>query len=466
LSAVAHKLAARVLVVAGALTLAPTARAAEVTRVVSALDDENRYDFNVTAAWLHESTSSFIKRESELDAARGRSDLIKDMEYARTRDILNLRMDFGILWDLGLHVELPIVLADNRRLDFDQSAGSGCVFPPAMNPTCVNQSNASMLTDGILPSDPASGTWGINSKTGQPFSTGTTLFRGPTRSGLEYLGIGLTWAAFNQLRDDTRPTWTLSFDSRFDIFKDMRFDPANPGANTAVGPGYHQFIFSTFVSKRFRYFDPYFGAWYNLPVRTNGSIYQEIPNGNQTAVNPMQRAGVTAGVEQIAWENPRAGQRVTVELRGRAEERFYGRSASEIWEPLSGNSACSTMTPDTCRAGIDGNIPDPGQAATFSPYPGVTETQQYATFGGDAGLNVQVGKYVRFRGLFGLTWEMPHFITFAGTGKDRDGDHRVESNNPAEANALYRDAIDAPGRRFYVEGTRIWSLFLEGSIMF
>jgi hypothetical protein len=77
-----------------------------------------------------------------------------------------------------------------------------------------------------------------------------------------------------------------------------------------------------------------------------------------------------------------------------------------------------------------------------------------------------VGKYVRFRGLFGLTWEMPHFITFAGTGKDTNGDHRVESDNPAEANVLYRDAIDAPGRRFYVEGTRIWSLFLEGSIMF
>src|SRR5947207_935672 len=80
--------------------LAPGARAAELTRVVSALDDENRFDFNVTAQWLHESTSAFIKRESET----GKSDLIKDLQYGRTRDILNFRMDFGLLWDLGLHI--------------------------------------------------------------------------------------------------------------------------------------------------------------------------------------------------------------------------------------------------------------------------------------------------------------------------------------------------------------------------
>ena len=44
---------------------------------------------------------------------------------------------------------------------------------------------------------------------------------------------------------------------------------------------------------------------------------------------------------------------------------------------------------------------------------------------------------------------------------------RVDSDaGSGEANVLYRDAIDAPGRRFKVEGTQIWSLFLEGSLMF
>src|SRR5262249_47470744 len=82
-------------------------------------------------------------------------------------------------------------------------------------------------------------------------------------------------------------------------------------------------------------------------------------------------------------------------------------------------------------------------------YPGVTETETYATFGGDVGLNIHVGKHARFRALGGLSLEMPHFITF-GT-----------ANLPS-----YRQIIDQPGRRFRVEGTQIWSLLVEGSIMF
>ncbi len=466
MSVAVHRLTARVVVVLAVLGCAASARAAEVTRVVSALDDDDAFDFNLTAAWLHEAKSAFIKREG-IDPSTGNPTLLKDLQYAQTRDVLNLRMDFGVLWDVGIHVEAPLVLADNRSLDFDQSAGSGCIFT-GQTPTCVNQSNSPLLKSGILPGYQNQNAFGLNSRTGQPFNQGTTVFQGPTRSGFENLGLGIQWAAFNQRRDDTRPTWLLGFDAKLDVFKDMRFDSSNPGANTAVGPGYHQFIWSTTVSKRFRYFDPYFGAWYMLPVRTNGSLYQEYhnqdgSNGNQTAINPQQQAGVQAGFEQIAWENPRANQRVTVEFRARATEHFYGRSASELWEALAGSSQCTSPASAACRPGIDYN---PGDTTAF-PYPGVTETQEYASFGGDAGLNVQVGKLVRFRGLFGLLIDEPHYITYTGAGVDRTGDGRVDSDpGSPEANVLYRDSIDAPGRRFKVEGTQIWSLLLEGSIMF
>jgi hypothetical protein len=453
-----------VLAVLVGIALAPVARAAEVTRVVSALDEDNSFDFNATVAWLHESKSAFIKREG-LDPTTGNPSLLKDTIYGQTRDLLSLRLDFGILWDVGLHVEMPLVLADNRHLDFDQSADSGCTFAGQPGtPTCVNQDNSQILQAGILPSGPSG--WGINSGSspaGQPFASGTRVFQGPKRSGFESLNLGINWAPFNQKRDDTRPTWQLGFEAKLDIFSDMRYDPSNAGANTSVGLGYHQFIWSTAISRRFRYFDPYFGAWYLLPVRTNGSIYKEWTGGNQTAVNPQQRAGAYAGVEQIAWENPRADQRVTIEGRARAEQHFYGRSASEMWEPLSGSSKCSMDTPDACRPGIDYNL---GEMPTTGAYPGVTETQQYASFGLDVALNVQVGKYARFRGIGGWGLDEPHFITYAGTGVDRDGDRRVNANDPHEANILYREAIDAPGKRFRVEGTEIWTLYFEGSIMF
>jgi hypothetical protein len=432
---------------------AASARAAEVTRVVSALDDDNAFDLNVTAAWLHEAKSGFIKRES----VQQNGGLVKDLQFGQTRDLLNLRMDFGILWDVGIHVEAPLVLNDSRHLDFDQSAGSACAFS-GPNPNCVDQNNSTILRDHILPSDANS--WGINSKNGQSYTSGSRVFESPTRNGFESLNLGITWAPFNQRRDDTRPTWTLGFDAKLDVFSDMRYDKANPNGNTAVGLGYHQFVWQTWVSKRFRYFDPYFGAWYMLPVRTNGSIYQEA--ANLTAVNPQQQAAVVIGFEQIAWENPRADQRVTVEFRAVAQEHFFGRSASEMWEALAGSSKCTTPGMADCREGIDYN---PGDA-TASAYPGVTETQAYGSFGGDLGLNVQVGKYTRFRGLFGLLVDEPHYITYAGTGVDRDGNNQVKLDDPTEASALYRDSIDAPGRRFKVEGTKIWSLYLEGSIMF
>ena len=288
---------------------------------------------------------------------------------------------------------------------------------------------------------------------------------GPQRKGFEYLGVGLTWAAFNQRRDDTKPTWTLSFDALLDVFKDKRFDPANPGANTAVGQGYHQFVLSTFVSKRFRWFEPYWGAWYNLPVRTNGSAFQKY-GPTQTSVNPQHRGGVMIGVEQIAWENPRGDQRVTIEARAFIEEHFYGRERSEIWEPLAGSSTCTTGTPANCRPGIDLEYTN-GNDLINAPHPGITSIDSYATLGGNLGLNVQVGRYIRFRSLFGFRSDLPHFITADGAGVDagvKDG--RVDPMDPNEANPTYRQAIDLPGRRFRVEGTKIWNLFIQGSMMF
>ena len=230
------------------------------------------------------------------------------------------------------------------------------------------------------------------------------------------------------------------------MFKDRRFDPVNPGANTAVGQGYHQFVWSTFVSKRFRWFEPYFGAWYNLPVRTNGSPFQKYSPA-QTSVNPQQRAGVMIGVEQIAWENPRGDQRVTIEARAFVEEHFYGRERSEIWEPLAGPSTCTTNTPTDCRPGIDLEYAKTARTPLLhAPHPGITDIDSYATLGGDIGLNVQVGKYIRFRGLFGFRSDLPHFITADGAGVDagtKDG--RVNPMDPDEANPTYRQAIDLPG---------------------
>jgi hypothetical protein len=427
-----------------ALTLvAGAARAAEVTRVVTALDRDDTFDFNLTATWFHDARSADINREQE--NANGLQ-IVRDLKYARTTDTVDLRADFGVLWDVGLHVDLPIVIHDSNNLTYD---------------TGVNAGNSSGFVQDIYPDNGTAPTG--------------TVFQSPTRSGLQYLGLGAKWAVFNQRRDDTKPTWTLNFDADLDVFKDARFDPANPNANTAVGLGYHQLIWSTWVSKRFRYFDPYFGASYMAPIRTNGSIYQDL-GGGQTQVNPQQVATVVVGIEQIAWENPHGDQRVTVELDFHMQEHFAGRGMSELWEPLTASSACPTGTPimtnlseqPACRPSLDfvTNAPPTQPVATrTAPYPGVSDIDAYGSFGGDAGLNIQVGKYIRFRSLFGLTVDEPHFITNASAGSSPNGGE-VQSTDSTQANPVYRESIDIPGRRFRVEESKDWRLVVEGSLMF
>jgi hypothetical protein len=418
-------------ILAGLTVFAAAAQAAEVTRVVSAFDDENGFDLNLTASWLHEAKSALIKRESESAATAGEIAVLPDFKYKQTRDVLNLRIDFGVLWDVGLHVQAPLVLGDSNTVTLDSGVGAD---------------SAAFLQS--------------------PSASGSQVFKSPTRGGFQDLGLGVTWAVFNQRRDDTKPTWTVGFDADLDVFKDMRFDPANPGGNQATGLGYHQLIGSTWVSKRFRHFDPYFGASYMLPIRTNGSIFQNYNPATQTSVNPQQQAQVTIGVEQIAWENPRGDQRVTIEARGHLDEHFAGRGYSELWEPLSGSPSCTgNGSGPTCRPDLDLGTDAQGNPAA-APYPGVTNIDAYGSFGGDLGLNIQVGRYIRFRGLFGLTVDAPHFITNANAGVDTNHDGAVNSLDKAEANPVYRDSIDSPGRRFYVEQSEIWSLLFEGSLMF
>ena len=277
-------LAAGAIVLLAPMVAPRAAGAAEVTRVVTAFDDDNRFDFNLTLSFLHEAKSAFVKRESLVTrtAPNGdmvtRNELVKDLQFQQTRNILDLRADFGIFWDIGFHVDVPIVLTDDRRLDFDQSLGRDCLFPgQATIPTCVNAQNSTILRDGILPGFGQT-SYGLDAGHNRPYQDPSqTVFGGPTRSGIEYLGLGVSGAIFNQARDDTKPTWLVGFDALLDVGKDMRFDPLAPGANSGVGLGYHQMVFSTSVSKRFRHFDPYFGVWYMLPVRSSGSPFQKYP---------------------------------------------------------------------------------------------------------------------------------------------------------------------------------------------
>lgn len=417
--------------VAGAL--APTrARAAEATRVASGGEGTaGSFDFVLSLAWRRDEKRAAIKREV---VSEGTRTVRRDLVFEQTRNILDLRADVGLFGDLSLYAVTPIVLADDRALHFDRSGNCAAV-------ACVDENSSTLLRDGILPGYEAP-MFGWDTEHDRSFVRGSeTVFRGPTRRGLEYLGLGFAWAVFNERRDDTKPTWVIRAESRFSVAKDMRFDRERPRANRGVGLGYHQLVGEMAFSRRFGRLDPYLGGTFMFPTLTSSSPYRRYTLGEGAYSRPQVRAMANAGLQATAWENAPAHQRIDLELRGRMELRFHGLAQSELWEVLSGSESCPQQ-PATCRREIDRDLTGDGSA---EPHPGVTRSPSYGLFGGDVGLVVRAGRLVLFRGLVGMTWEQDRFVTDARSGWQ-----------------IY----DIPGRRFRVEGGRLWHLFAEGVLRF
>jgi hypothetical protein len=426
-----------ILAVAVGLAGARAAGAAEVTRVVSAGGDSGkRFDLDLSLDWLHEAYSAAIKRESEGQATGGQVALQNELLYHQTRDALRLRAQMGVWRDLSVFAALPLVLADDRGLDFDRG-GCGGVATAG----CIDENNATILRDRILPGYGTS-TFGLDSPHARAFQhPSQTVFAGPTRKGLEYLGLGARWALLNQDRDFAQPTWIVQLEARFAVGGDMRFDPAHPDANTAVGPGYNQFLLSTIFSRRLWALEPYLGAWYLLPAATSGSPVDRDVLGQAVADSPQHRAGGDLGVEAVVWDDPRSQRRITLELGGHFELRFLGLAQGPLWEPLSGASTCPAQ-PATCRPDVDRDINGDG---TIDRNPGTTHVPAYGILGGDLGMGVRAGRYLRFRGLFGMSFEEAHDLSDGRSGND---------------------VYDLPGRRFRVEDGRTWHLSIEGAVVY
>ncbi|MDZ4695723.1 MAG: hypothetical protein SGI86_11290 [Deltaproteobacteria bacterium] len=417
------------LVVSGQLAFAT-----EAARVVSGGEEANPYDLNLTVGYSSAFNESQLKREGV--GSNGQTEEGRDLIYKSSRNYLNLRADIGLLPDVGFFVTLPFVISDNRSLYFDQSSDA------CPSKDCIDSSNSSTLRDGVLPGYGQSN-FGYNGSTGGQFSSPSrSLFKGPKRSGIEYLGAGLQWAIFNQQRVDSEATWIVSFESRLSVAKDQRFDPSNPSANTAAGLGYHQLVFGSMGSRRFGNVEPYLGGYYMLPVKTKDSIFRSQGLGENTFSNPQHRGGIQAGLDGIVYEDRKAGYRVGMEIRGGLEVRFLGLAQSQLWEPLGASSLCTTGTETACRPIDQGDTNGDGMA---DPHTGVVRSPTYGVFSGDVGLNATMGQYARFRGMFGMVTEQDRFLT--------DGRSGVA-------------VIDAPGRRYSVQHARGYRFFVEAGLVF
>ncbi|TPV93032.1 MAG: hypothetical protein B7733_22635 [Myxococcales bacterium FL481] len=462
-----------------ALVSPSAARAGEVTRIASSFEEDNPFDLHFGVAYDYNFKRASILRE--WGRANGSNRLAKDLVYQQSRQTVTPRLEIGLFHDLSLYLDVPIVVSDDRSYALDQRT-EPCTFGDDVGGAtgesqadCVNKNNSSTIRDSIIPRDgfdASAPNEAYGSFTGEDTET---IFRGPTRRGVDQLYVGIKKALINQRRYPHLPTWILALEGRFAVGKPMRFtrdiaiDSSLTEANEYVGRGIHELGAWTALSHRHRFLEPYFGVHWRQGLRASGSQFKRYGDA-QDKFNPMSTAGFFVGGEIIPWERKATHQKIALAFSGSTNLRYDGREYSEVWELLSDSPALvGTNNPGRARCNIAAAVahakanplahsdylavanqaPNSGGCSKFN---GITTVQNYAEFALRVALNVHLSSYARLVVGANLGTTTRHFVTSADRGDPgTTGDPDVVEAETTDVNPIRRDVIDNVGRRYAVD---------------
>ena len=453
-----------------------SANASEVTRVATAAEEDNPFDFHFGANYSFDYKKAAILREF---TQGGENQLGRDLVYYQQRQSVNVSMEIGIYRNLSIYAELPVVVSDNRAYALDKQAGD-CVYPNDVTSTggldasdinCVDKTNSSTIRDGIIPRN------GFDARTpsaayGQYTSEDTErIFTAPNRKGIDQLHVGLKYGVLDQDKLPHLPTWVLGLEGRFSIGRPMAFTRDisldAPASNTSVGRGMHELGVWTALSRRYRFLEPFFGAHWRYAFRASNTNFQNFEY--QTKSNPQSTAGLYFGAEFVPWENKAKKQKFAIILMGTADLKYGGRGYSEVWELLADSPALvGTYNPGSGQCNVaealayaGANPSDPSgfyDAANSAPnsgdcskFEGLSDIDDFARFGMRTALDFHLGKYARL--MFGadVKTETQHFLTDANRGDaEAFGDPNIVEANEIGVNPVRRDVVDNVGRRYAI----------------
>lgn len=424
----------RLRAVVAALTLgAPfAANAADITRVATSFEDDKPFGMFIDVGIQHSQRREKILREVLPSTEGGTRQLAPELWYKSYDTRLNMDLAIGISPDVELSFGLPIVLFQDESWDFVSG---------------VNAANSS-ITNNRVRND-----CGL---TGQPcaLSSPEALFNVPLktyRGGLGNMRFGLSWAAFNQKKDDTKPTWVLGLDYEAPTAKQL--DPTvatAPSDRTPVGDRVHKYTLYTALSRKIGLAEPYFKIHYTIPVRGPG-YYSNCDNRNvdpqnlgrpencgidgwdrkTTGIQPSHVGGIAFGTEVQAIDTPR--RKIKLDVRALTQYVSEGRYYNE----LSGALRKMLYTAD------------------------------YLQFGGQFGLTLQLSDVLSVRGSGMMLYNTDHALTDEKIGKDLDGNGSVDiSSNPSELNPNFDYRTDFVSRRFYATESKDFRLDVTATLSF
>jgi hypothetical protein len=344
--------------VLGSLAVAVTASPAWAgpdSDVTSAFDPGDGFDLHLTFDYQLDVHRAAIRREAAGRPGTAPTDpvpVVDDLVFSSTKHTVVPKLELGLFHDVSASFAVPLVLAWDRSLELDQR-DTPCTFD-VPGASCVSRMSSSTLADGLLPTVGYDGQHG-----GAGFSgTDPTVFRGPTRAGVDQVHLGLTWAPMNQLRDDTKPTWKLGAELRLAAGKVMAMNRLDPSASTGVGRG---FTSSAVDVDRLRmgwaepFVDLVAGADRDrAPARRSRARFGALDRSSQ-------RAGARFGFEACRGRSGRRRRAAVAELSAHLDGHFEAASTPEMWRcsRLAGDASttgrwCSTPIPPApgCRRSI------------------------------------------------------------------------------------------------------------------
>ena len=439
--------------------------ATDLTQVVDAFDEVNDFDLHLSLTFKQSTRSAPIYRETSLAASGSTTGYISgDLDvanYSETTNRLIPAADIGLFRDIALRVRLPIILSNVRSLSARGASSSDPANPP---PALAG-----------LPGE-------------QLFSV---PFESPTRSGIEYLAIGLEVGLMNQYRQRARPTWVVGFEGRFNVSEPMRAcnasagdaaaaaerdvplvacahpsdvnrdGIADPNDDPARGPLEGNFSGTrrpgvsrgttgleahTFVSKRIKYVEPYGGLRGLVELPTSSSDFGSASLG--ASHRPPVRGSLVVGTAIVPWEIRERHQRLVFDTRLRSTYVSTGRDYSELFDALGSSSAASLRAPRF--AGHMPNLDASGRVDESNPsvvdpssrrvyFTGLTEVQHHARFELSGQFTWQAGEYVKFD--VGGAWHIVqgHIITF-DRPCEQDGAAEVTLAGPCKQNVGSEEA--------------------------
>ena len=471
------------------------AESTEITQVADAFDDDDPIDVNLSLGYQYSSRSADILREAATSTGFYTRGTDKIAQYKESTNRLLMRGEIGLFHDLSFIVRMPVILSNSQSLG-DYSGSS-------------TQQNSLRGAQGE-----------------QLFSV---PFSSPSRHGIEYLALGLDLGLMNQYRDHTKPTWIVGVESRFSVGtpmhacnnnpKDGEVNCASPGdvdrngrqddqalkalpttspttyplegggpkREPGVSRGTTGLELHSYISKRIKYIEPYGGFRLLFEFPNAGSDYGVTDLRGNLVNHPPLQGTVITGLSVIPYEVRSDYQRLTIDLRLEATYRSEGRDYNELFDALGSSDAQSLRMPNYTKYLPPPTVQTPGSTTTSLIDPtsqrvyvsGLMDTQQYVITRYSVGVTFQANRYIKFTVGSALNHIQGHYLTFdqpcnaslnsslqdAGPCRGRSS-VTADYTAPGIPNPNYRPVINAPGRRFLVDGSSGFDGWLMATAMF